>query len=578
MFNAMYKLKGFFKKYKKSNFLAIFFLLISYFVTFYKPYLIGQVSDAIATGDYSYELLYKWILLFAFLILSNFFINVGWSFNLYKNIYLISRDTRNMLMKKYLNQFPRFFEKNSTGSLMGKATNDIQMMANIVGYGIMLLFDAIIYPIVLLLVMFFISWKITLIVVLTLPFFIYFLYKIGLKLEDIYRRLQESFDRMNDITLESISSIKVIRGFNVEKVFKNRFKKRVEDNMKRDMDKNSLQNIYMPSSNFYNAALMTIAIIGGSFLIRKGEMTLGTMVTYTFYMQNLSWPAFALSDFLVIGKEGGTSIKRIEEIMKYEEDVKDKEFPEKLESGNTFTMKNFSFKYPSSERHILEDINLEFEKGDTVILVGKTGSGKTTFLKQFLRLYDDYEGILNINDIPIEDYERESLMGKIGYVPQDNYLFSKSIRDNINLFRDFSDEEILKATKLADFKKDLETFPKGLDTMTGEKGVALSGGQRQRIALARALIEESEILILDDVFSAVDTKTEEKIIENLENYRENKTNIFATHRLSVIKPDDIVVVLDNGKIEAKGTHDEVYNSSDWYKEQYDTQFMEVEDA
>lgn len=577
MFKALYKLRGFFGRYKKNQFLAIFFLLISYFVTFYKPMLIGRVSDAIVSGNYDYDLLYKWIKIFALLIVSNFIINVGWSFNLFKNIYLISRDTRNMLMKKYLGQFPRFFQENSTGSLMGKATNDIEMMASIVGYGIMLLFDAILYPIVLILVMFYISWKLTLIIAIAMPFFIYFLYRVGLRLENLFRRLQESFDEMNDITLESISSIKVIRGFNVEEVFKNRFQEKIENNMDRDMEKNSLQNIYMPSANLFNAILMTITIIGGAIFIRNGELTLGTMITYLFYMQNLSWPAFALSDFLVIGKEGSTSIKRIDEIMEYEEDVQDVENPVILKEANNFKMKDFSFRYPEGERAILKDINFDFKKGDTVILVGKTGSGKTTFLKQFLRLYDKYDGILNINDIPIEEYKRESLIDKIAYVPQDNYLFSKSIRDNIKLFRDFSDEEILEAASLADFQKDLDTFPKGLDTMTGEKGVALSGGQRQRIALARALIKESEILILDDVFSAVDTKTEEQIIENLERNRKGKTNIFATHRLSVIKPEDTVIVLEDGKISAKGTHDQVYKSSDWYREQYDTQFMEVDD-
>lgn len=575
MFQSLYKLRGFFKKYKKNQILAIFFLLISYFVTFSKPYLIGLISDGIVTGDINQDRLYTLLGIFGFLVFMTYFINVGWSFNLFKNIYLISRDTRNDLMSKYLKQFPKFFEENSTGSLMGKATNDIDSMSSIVGYGVMCIFDAIIYPIVLLIVMALISWELTLFCLIALPPFIYLLYKTNFKIEDKFRKLQESFDRMNDITLESISSIKGIRAFNVENVFKNRFKTLILANRDADMEKNAIQQVYMPYSTIFNTLLMTMSILGGVYMINQGQMTVGSLITFTMYMGNLAWPAFALSDFLTMGSEGKTSIKRIEEILEYEEDIKDLPNPHILDHIEDFKFENLSFKYPTSEREILKDIDLDFKKGDTVIIVGKTGSGKSTLLKQFLKLYDIESGDLKINNISIKDYERKSIIDNISYVPQENYLFSKSIRDNIKLFREFSEEEIEKAALLADFKKDLDNFPNGLDTMTGEKGVALSGGQRQRIALSRALIKESEILILDDVFSAVDTKTEENIIRNLALERGGKTNIFATHRLSVINPTDYVVVLEDGKIEAKGTHLEVYESSQWYKEQYDIQFMEV---
>lgn len=576
MFSSLYKLRGFLKKYKRNQFLAIFFLLISYFVTFTKPYLIGKVADAIVSASYTREDLLTWLGIFAFLIVSNYFINVCWSFNLFKNIYLISRDTRNDLMKKYLGQFPRFFEKNSTGSLMGKATNDIESMAEVVGYGIMCIFDAILYPIALLLFMANISWQLTLFCLLVFIPFMFLLLKINLKLEDKFTRLQESFDQMNEFTLESISSIKVIRAFNVEDVFMKNFSKEIHNNMDKDMDKNKILQLYMPLSSAFNTILMTASIFGGVALINKGAMTLGSLITFTLYVSNLSWPAFALSDFLSLGQEGKASINRIEEVLAYKEDIVDRDDAIALDHASSFSFKNLDFKYPSADRLVLEDINLDFKAGSTVILVGKTGSGKTTLLKQFLRLYDITDGDLYINDKAIEAYKRKSLIDKIAYVPQENYLFSRSIKDNIDLYRDFSSDEIQEAVKLADLKKDLDNFPKGLDTLTGEKGVALSGGQRQRIALARALIKDAEILILDDVFSAVDTKTEVNIIRNLENLRAGRTNIFASHRLSVIKPDDYVVVLDDGKIEAQGSHLEVYKSSPWYRDQYDKQMMEGE--
>ena len=576
MITALIKLKYFFRKYLRNQILAVVFLFLSYFVTFAKPYLIGKLSDNIVSQNINPEEFYRTMMFLGFIIVFNYFINIGWSFNLFKNIYLISRDTRNALMTKFLKQSPEFFEKNSTGSLMGKATNDIEAMSTIVGYGIMTIFDGILYPLVVVMVMLNLSIPLTIFVLLAFPPFVYVLYRTNLKLEDKFRKLQESFDALNEITLESISSVKVIRAFNVEDVFRTRFRVSVEDNAKKDMDKNTLNQIYMPYAIFLNSALTALTIVGGIFMIRRGTLTIGELIAYTMYVNMLGWPAFALSDLMSMSKEGNTSIDRINEVMDYKEDIVDVKDSIELARPESFKFVNYSFKYPSSDRLILEDLDLEFNSGDTIIIVGKTGSGKSTLIKQFLRFYDKEEGELLINEIPIENYVRRTIIDKIAYVPQENYLFSKSIKDNIRFFRDYDEDEIMKASVLADFKKDLDNLPKGLETMTGEKGIALSGGQRQRIALSRALIKESDILILDDVFSAVDTRTEKNIIENLENERHGKTNIFATHRLSVIKPTDTIIVLDDGKISAKGSHLEVYESSPWYREQYDLQLAEVD--
>ncbi len=576
MFGSLYKLRAFLKKYKKEQFLAILFLLLSYFVTFYKPYIIGKVSDLIITGDYTLEILYKYLLLFGFLIFINYFINVGWSFNLYSNVHRISRDTRYDLMKKFLAQYPEFFEKNSTGTLMGRATNDVQVMSDVVGYGIMLVFDAVLYPIVLISVMAFISPILTLLTILVFIPAVFILYKMNKTFDERAEKLQESFDRMNDVTLENISSIRVIRSFNSESIFKEIFKSKIVDNAEKDMNKNKILQLYMPLSTIFNTIVITVALAVGVRLINDGRLTVGVLITYMMYLQNLAWPAMALSDFFTIGQEGQVSINRINEILNYDEDIKDKDNAVALNNPDHFEFRDFSFTYPMALHPALKNINLEFNKGDTIIIVGKTGSGKTTLLKQFLRIYNYENGKLLIDEIPIEDYKRESLIENIGYVPQQNYLFSKTIRENIDLHRGFSDIEINEASLSADFIKDVKTFPERFETLTGEKGVAMSGGQRQRISLSRTLIEKPEILILDDVFSAVDTKTETNIIENLEKSRKGKTNIIATHRFSVIKPTDKVVVMENGEIAAIGTHEEVYKSGGWYKEQYDRQFMEVE--
>jgi ABC-type multidrug transport system fused ATPase/permease subunit len=286
---------------------------------------------------------------------------------------------------------------------------------------------------------------------------------------------------------------------------------------------------------------------------------------------------FAIGELINIMQRGNASLDRINDTLSYEADVKNHEQPQHIDSPKKIEFNNVSFQYPSSEVVNLNHVSFTVNRGDTIGIVGKTGSGKTTIVKQLLRQYPVGSGQITMSGVPIEKIPLETLQRFIGYVPQDHVLFSRTVRENI-LFgkKDGSDAELNKAIDLAFFRKDLEMLPDGLNTLVGEKGVALSGGQKQRISIARALLVNPEILILDDSLSAVDAKTETAIISNIRSERADKTTFITTHRLSAVEHADWILVLDEGKIIEEGRHQTLLANNGWYKEQYERQQIEAE--
>lgn len=571
MFRNLLVFKDFFKKYKKNQIFIMIFFILSYFGIIVRPYIFGKVIDQISRQDIEYISFRNYLILFGFSIILDYLINMGWNYYLWSNSYLFERDTRNDIMNKLLRQKPKFFKKNSIGSIMSKSTEDVNNCGEMVSYGIMTIIDGVMFPLIVIILLIRISFPLTTIALVIFPVFVYILYNLNKAHDKKYLELQESFDRMNESTLEGVNSIKVIKSFMVEELFLDKFYKRTLTNSDKDIERGKIVQKYMPTNLILSSILVGSTILGGIFLIKLDRMTIGALITFQMYMTYLDWPAYALSDLFVMSNSSKTSYERIRGILNYKDDIVEKKDCKSLSDIKSIEYSGLSFSYPGEERTVLKDINLQIPLNKTTIVVGKTGSGKTSLIKLLLRLYNYQEGKLLINDLPIEDYCLSDLSKVIAYVPQENYLFSKSIKENIDLFRGFTEKDILDSTKLADFYKDLIEFPEKLETMTGEKGVNLSGGQRQRIALARGIIDNRKILILDDVFSAVDTDTERNIINNLKAYRNEATNIFTTHRFSVIGKDDYVIVMEEGRIAYKGSHEEVYQASTWYKEQYDRQ-------
>lgn len=569
------KFKWFIKYYKKSYIIGIIFLLLSDIVSLFLPYIIGKLIDLIYNNSIDLENFIKIISFTIFVILLKYLLAMGWSYNVFKASGTIEYLTRNKLMKKFLAQSQEFFENNSTGSLMGKSTNDISQISIMAGYGTLSLIDATILPLSIVLVMIFtIDFKLTLLSILPLPFIAFIYFKIGDKIYDKSKKVNQSFDKLNDSVLEDAEGIRLIRVFNIvgnrRKIFYNNADKLADNNIILA----KYQALLAPVERIITSLTFIIAIGFGSYLMSIGKITIGQIVSFTYYLNMLVWPMYALGDFINVKQQASAAMDRISETLDYKEDIKNSEKNKKVEFPLDIEFDNHSFKYPSSKENILNDISLKIKNSTSLGILGKTSSGKTTLIKQILNLYKVDKSTIYFNEDLSSDISFKSLNENIGYVPQQHMIFSDTLRNNILFAKEYaSDEELNLAIDIADFKKDIDEFPKGLDTITGEKGVSLSGGQKQRLSIARAVIKNPEILILDDAMSAVDANTEKNILNKLKEYRKNKTTIIIAHRISQVQNCDNIIVLENGKIVEMGNHYELMKNEKWYKSQYENQIL-----
>lgn len=569
MFKIFGKLKWFIVYYKKYYIYTVIAVIISNLLVVIPPRILGLILDGISSKTLKLNKLYSSVIILLLVVIANYIINYIWSYYIFKASDEIQRITRINLMKKYLRQSPKFFEINSTGSLMGKATNDVSMLSDFAGYGMMTFLDSTIYPIAIIFVMgFTIDWKLTLVSIIPLPLLFYFTKKIESILYVKYDKVQKSFDNLNDKVLENISGVRVVRSYTLEEIEEKEFEKECLDYYEKNMDLVKTSSLYSFISRVIPGLSMIVAISFGAYLVSKNQLTIGDVVTSTLYINMLVWPMFALGDFANIGEQATASMDRIQKVLDYEEDIVENNDICIYEGNGDIEFINFDFYYPFSNIKSLDNINLKLENGKTLGIVGKTGSGKTTLVKQILKMYNTNEKTLKIGENYIENISSKSLRKNIGYVPQNNIIFSKTIKENIKFGNSKSHESIEEVVNISDFKKDLLYLPEKLNTLAGERGVSLSGGQKQRISIARALYINPEILILDDSLSAVDANTEEKILENLKKTRKDKTNIITSHRLSAVKYADFIIVLDNGKIVQEGSHEKLFNEKGWYREQF----------
>lgn len=569
------KFKWFIKYYKKSYIIGIIFLLLSDIVSLFLPYIIGKLIDLIYNNSINLENFIKIISFTIFVILLKYLLAMGWSYNVFKASGTIEYLTRNKLMKKFLSQSQEFFENNSTGSLMGKSTNDISQISIMAGYGTLSLIDATILPLSIVLVMIFtIDFKLTLLSILPLPFIAFIYFKIGDKIYDKSKKVNQSFDKLNDSVLEDAEGIRLIRVFNIvgnrRKIFYNNADKLADNNIILA----KYQALLAPVERIITSLTFIIAIGFGSYLMSIGKISIGQIVSFTYYLNMLVWPMYALGDYINVKQQASAAMDRISETLDYKEEIKNSEKNKKVEFPLDIEFDNHSFKYPSSKENILNEISLKIKNSTSLGVLGKTSSGKTTLIKQILDLYKVDKSTIYFNEDISSDTSFKSLKENIGYVPQQHMIFSDTLRNNILFAKeDASYEELNLAIDIADFKKDIDEFPKGLDTITGEKGVSLSGGQKQRLSIARAVLKNPEILILDDAMSAVDANTEKNILNKLKEYRKNKTTIIIAHRISQVQNCDNIIVLENGKIVEMGNHYELMKNGKWYKSQYENQIL-----
>ncbi len=577
--STLKKTAWFFKKNRGQYSLVIFFLLLEYLIDPLPPYLIGRIADEVSNQSLTRDILYRLGLILFSSIILRYLISYIWNFLLFKGSYKMGRDSRRRLVEKLLGADPEFYSKNTSGSLMSKATNDVSNMEMLAGYGILSFLDATIYPLVLIFIMGkTISWKLTLISIIPLPILIYASKKLGDRLYQVYRKIQTSLEGLNESVLENVTSIRVIRGFAMEKEVEQRFDKNNQTIYEQMVGQVKLAGWFMPLGAIIPALSFLLALLWGEKLMALGQLNLGQLVSFFVYLNMLVWPMYAFGDFINVYQESKSSIDRLDELYKYEGKNETRKGSLTCSFEENFEFKDFSFSYPQADRSSLRNINLKVSKGQTLGIVGKIGSGKTSLARQFLTIYQGEKGEILIDDRPLTDYSVESVRAKVGYVPQNHILFSKSIYENVLFGQpEASEKELIEALNFSDFTKDLEAFSQGLNTKIGEKGVSISGGQKQRISIARAFIKNPDILILDDSLSAVDGITEEKILANIKAEREGKTNIIIAHRLSGVRDADLIIVMDDGLIVERGSHQELMDLKGWYYQQYNQQKLGDQD-
>ncbi|MDW8800911.1 ABC transporter ATP-binding protein [Clostridium sp. A1-XYC3] len=499
---------------------------------------------------------------------------------------LFQYQTRNHIFNHLEKLSTRFFNKNTTGDIMALSVNDVSAVRMALGRGVNLIIDTLFLLILSLVTMGnTISIKLTLIAFLPFPLLILIAGNFGIIINKRFKMVQESFGNLTTKVQENISGIRVIKAFVQEKEEIENFKKVNRANYEINMKLVKTWGAFYPLTEFLTSASYLIVLVYGSTLVLKGEITLGDFIALNSYIGVLVRPIRFIGSIVNVIQKGRASMERIEKLFGEKSEVFDsikenavnyKIKREDFKLEGTVDFKNLTFRYSNEQKPVLKDINLSLKKGKITAVVGKVGSGKSTLANLVLRLYNPLEkGQLLIDGTDITEIPLKTLRSSIGYVPQDNFLFSQSIKDNIAFSeKEYSMEEIKEAAKISQIYQSILDFPDGFNTVLGERGVNISGGQKQRISIARAIIGNPSILILDDCLSAVDTSTESKILKELKDIMKNCSCLIISHRISTIKYADEIVLLDEGSIAERGTHNDLIELGGLYYEMYKKQILE----
>lgn len=571
------KLGWFFKQEKRHYIIGVTSLILVAIFQLIPPKVIGIIIDEIAEDNIHLKIILGWVVVLVLAAVAQYIFRYIWRTNIWGSAARLEKDLRRQLFDHFTKMDQIFYQKHRTGDLMAHATNDLNAIQNVAGAGILTFADSFITGgITIIAMILFIDWRLTLIALLPLPLLAVTSRVLGTKLHDAFRDAQEAFSNINDKAQESITGMKVLKTFGQEQEDIADFSRKIDDAIVKNKRVNFLDALFDPFITLIiGLSYVVTIIIGGNFILND-TITIGQLVSFISYIGMLVWPMFAIGRLFNVLERGNASYDRVAELLSNKTHIIEKENAIHEAPKGTLEFSIRSFYYPDSKEETLKNLQFVVNEGETLGIVGKTGSGKTTIMKLLLREFDDYAGQITFGSCNIKDYTLDALLGSLGYVPQDHFLFSTTIRDNIRFIDPtLPQSEVEQAAQLADIATDIEEMPAGYDTLVGERGVSLSGGQKQRLSIARALIAKPEILILDDALSAVDAKTEEAILSNLKAARQNKTTIIAAHRLSSVMHAKEIIVIEEGQIIERGTHQELLALGGWYAKMWAKQQLEA---
>ncbi len=571
-------LKKYFVRYKTKIFWGILFILISNAFSTYIPIVIKD-----AMNDLHKSLAQQTLIKYGLLISGTSLIAGVFRFLIRQTIIVVSREIEFDLRQDFwahIQRLPlRYFQNNATGNIMAHATNDINAVRMFIGPAVMYTIDTGIRFIIVLWIMLSIDVSVTLYSLLPLPFLSFMIYLISKKVHSRFTAIQEKFSELTTKAQENYSGMRVIKSYVREKSEVEQFATLSKEYLQRNMKLAKIQALFQPILFLITGLSIIIVIWVGGLEVISGKLMLGDITALIIYLGMLIWPIIAFGWVINIIQQAEASMKRLNKILAEPFEIEESDatdFSIKDLQGK-ITFKNVSFRYKEHLPDVLQNINLEIPAGTTLAIMGLTGAGKTTMINLLPRLYDATQGEILLDNTPINKIPLATLRKQIGFVPQETFLFSDSIANNLTYgLKEHSKEKMMSASAIAQFDKDVKEFPDSYETIIGERGITLSGGQKQRATIARSLVIDPKILILDDSFSAVDTHTEEEILKNLKTFMKERTSIIISHRISTVKDADKIVVLDNGTIAEEGTHDELLALNKLYADIYYKQLLEKE--